>query len=169
MTAYALPWSLSVYTLIHDSSPHNICSSVPRHFLRWSRDIEDRVYSQNLHCDLYAGFQSLSYFEAQRPRYASLSRVVTNIWIFAQPDQPQELPEGLHLVSLSPTHKLAREWFVLVNHPCYARLFAARELAPDLNGNRQWTGILTSDRETVSHIAGVLQEHVAHEAMSARC
>lgn len=168
MTTFPVPWSLSVYALIQSNSTHNIHSSNPRHFLRWSRDIEDRVWSQNLSCDLYAGFQFLSLFEAQKARYASLSRMLTNVWIFAQPDQPQDLPTGLHLVVLSPAHELSHEWFVLVNHPRYARLFAARELPPGLDGKRHWTGILTSDRAIVAHVADVLQGHLAHETMYAR-
>lgn len=167
MTTFPIPWSLSVYGLVHDKSPHNIYSSYPRHFLRWSRDIEDRVSTQSLGCDLYVGFEFLSNFIAQKQRYAALSKTLTNIWVFAQPDQPQSLPDGLSLVGLTPAHKLAREWFLLVNHPRYARLFVAREFAPDLIGNRQWMGILSSDRDIISDVESALRKHLVSERATA--
>lgn len=151
MTMYEVPWSLSVFDLAHNTSPQNIYSSNPRYYLRWSQDIEARILSHNLRCDVFVGFQRLSIFVERRACYARLASVAPSIWLFAQPDLTQDPVTGMHLIPLSAGHELAREWFLLVNHPRYARLFVARELAPDLDGRRQWTGLLTSDRDIVAH------------------
>lgn len=163
MTNRTASRSLSVYSLARVNSPHNIHTSNPRYFSRWSQDIEDRIALQDLSCDLYVGAQFLSQYSENRSTYSLLTKCVVNIWLFAQPDQPQAMLPGVTLVPLSASDVLAREWFLVVNHPRYTRLFVAHENIRSHEAGHRWEGILSSDRSLIARVERMLQDHIGQE------
>lgn len=146
--------SFSLYSLIERSSTSNIFSEYATLLARWSYNIENAVIDERLHTDVFVGFQQVSRLARIAKRYGKVSAAARKVWVFAEPDAPIPDPTLYQHVTLSPQHKLAQEWFVVVNHPAYARALVAREITPPgtPQAERTFTGVLTSDRDMILHL-----------------
>jgi DICT domain-containing protein len=153
----------SIGNLVDLTNQSNIFSAKRRHFLRWSRAIEDQVLNNGLVANLYAGFQGFSHFVPQFERYKQLAEVTGSVWLFGVKDTVAPVIDRTQVVTLTTQHQLAGEWFVMINHPMYAGLFVACEV--NVMKNQTWArrmcGILTNDRATIDRVEDGLRKAIA--------
>jgi hypothetical protein len=155
----------SVYELIEKRSASNIFLTNESHMIHFSRIIERDILLCQLNCSVYVGIQSLSHLIPIIDRYQQIAQVAEGVYVFGVADMTVPQLPSLNLVLLSPDLKLSREWFIVVNHPDYARVLSAREIGASSNehSERTFKAILTSDRKIVDYVSIALAEYLSSE------
>lgn len=161
MTA-PIPKNFSVYDLLDLQNEQNIFMERREMLTHFSERIEQEVIQQHLRADIFAGFQHLKNLEPPLHRYMKMTEVASTIWVFGEIDDLVVLPDGIHCVELKKDDKLLREWFVVVSSRDYQRALITREITPLglPDDERQFEGILTSNREQVERVHQALKQLV---------
>lgn len=156
----------SLYDHIDWRNIYNIFSERRALLATWCRTIELAIIERELHTEIYAGFQQLRYLAPVLHRYQKIS-TFSRAWVFGQPGEADPPLDGLNAVYLQPGDHLIKEWFLVVNHPTYARALVAHEVSKPgtPHAKRMFRGILTSDHHQVVKFADLLKDRVEHLRM----
>ena len=156
----------SVFDLIENESPSNIILSNTAHMIHFSRIIEQDIIHYQLPCTVYVGVQSLSHLVPIIDRYQQIANIAKSVHILGVVSSPVPQSPDLNFVSLSPDSKLSREWFIVVNHPDFARVLSAREIgtSTDESSERTFKAILTSDYKIVENVSSALAEYLHYRS-----
>jgi len=128
-----------------------------RVFADWCANVERTIVQYELNIDhVFVSFQSFDYFMSVRERYQQMAEYVDNIWIFGTPAETATLPKvkSIHYVHLQAEDNIASEWFLIVNHPTFARSLSAIETPNDdmPKDERYYRAILTDDKERIQPV-----------------
>ncbi len=153
----------SLYELIDWRNRYNIFSERRALLASWCRTIELAVIERQINTEVYAGFQQMRYLKPIVPRYQKMSTFASHVWVFGQPSSDDPALESLRGVHLQPGDQLIKEWFLVVNHPSYARALVAHEMSKPgtPHSKRIFRGILTSDHGQVALFDNLLKDRVA--------
>ncbi len=148
----AIDPTLSVYELTARVVNSGMLVNHRRTMSLISYEIENAVLHDGAKARIFSGFQKMSFFLPQVPRYKRLAERAESIYVFGVPDVL--LPEipNVTYVMISPRDQLAKEWFLLADAPDYASILATEELTtwdqPD--DERTFKGIWSFDERIVS-------------------
>jgi len=156
---------LSLYKLITGEFRDLLSVSTVDMMNTISHQIEDVVMNNNLTVDFYAGFQRISYFHAQRPRYERLARAARRVYVFGIPDDNAPEISGVEYIPLQPDDALALEWFLVINTPYFHVALLTKEVEgrDAITGGRQFEGVWTFDERIVSQAYLVLSQFLGQE------
>lgn len=155
----------SVYALIDWKNVFNIFSERRVLLAHWSKTIEEAVIEQRLKTEVYAGFQHLYFVSPILGRYQQLQEIASSVWLFGTSNARDPVLDRFHCVTLMEDDLLVREWFLVVDHPRYARAIVAREITPPNTKrlDRMFQGVLTSDRTQIKRLIRGLQDALSTE------
>lgn len=155
--------NFSVYDLIEWRNIYNIFTERRKLLAYWSRNIEEAVLQQELHSPLYASFQQMRYIKPVLPRYHKIRTLTPKIYVFGVPGNADPVLTEFNCVRLNRDDSLTKEWFLVVNHPRYARALVAQEVTPlgTPHAERLFRGVLTSDKDQVQRLEQALAAAVA--------
>lgn len=148
----AIDPSLSVYELTARVVNSSMLVNHRRTMTLISYEIENAVLHDGARARIFSGFQKMSFFLPQVPRYKRLAERAESVYVFGVPDVL--LPEipNVTYVMISPRDQLAKEWFLLADAPDYASILATEELTtwdqPD--DERTFKGVWSFDERIVS-------------------
>jgi len=97
-------------------------------FSDWCANVERTLVQYELNVDhIFVSFQVLEFFLSVQDRYRQMAQYANHIWVFGTPLEDKILPEidGVHYIFLEPADTLAKEWFLIVNHPTFSRSLSA--------------------------------------------
>jgi DICT domain-containing protein len=156
-----------VYALIDWKNVFNIFSERRALLAHWSKTIEEAVIDYQLETDVFAGFQHLHFIVPILIRYQQLQQIASSVWLFGTSDERDPALDGFRSVILMQDDLLVREWFLVVDHPRYARAIVAREITPPNTKRleRKFQGVLTSDRKQIKRLTSGLQDALSIEAV----
>jgi DICT domain-containing protein len=154
--------AFSVYETIEKQRPENIFLSRLNHMYHFSRVIEQDIIKEQLNQPIYVGMQTLHNLNPVLHRYQKIA-AITDAYVFGLPDATIQAVSGLNFVLLTLDAKLANEWFLIVNHPRYAKILSAREIEPaaKVQQERTFEAILTTDKTIVEQVSGLLVEQLS--------
>ncbi len=155
--------SFSLYDVVDWRTIYNIFTERRALLASWCRTIELAVIERSLDTEIYAGFQQMRYLAPVLPRYQKMSLITNSIWVFGQQGEQDPPMDGLNGVVLQNDDQLIKEWFLVVNHPKYARALVAQETSKPgtPHSKRVFRGLLTSDQAQVARFATLLKERVS--------
>lgn len=117
-----------------------------------SYEIENATLLDGAHTRIFAGFQRMSKFVPQIPRYTKMAAQAESVYVFGIPDT--ELPSipNITYIPLATTDQLAKEWFLVSYGIDYASALATQELTriDDPDDQRQFNGVWTFNVSLVS-------------------
>jgi DICT domain-containing protein len=119
-----------------------------------SYQIEDALIKDGAKGRVFAGFQRMSKFLPQVPRYERLAVQAESIYVFGIPDaEPPAIP-NITYVPLKADFQLAKEWFLVIHGPAYQSLLATEELSDgdDPDESRIFQGVWAFDADMVQII-----------------
>ena len=123
-----------------------------------SHQIERQILKDARPIDLYAGFERLSFFEAQKNTYAELDRVCESVTVFGIADVTPPPFAKTDFTALETDSPLAREWFIVVDTAEFWTLLSTQELSPDpITGKRRFEGVWTFDAVVVARASRYLR------------
>lgn len=88
--------------------------------------------------------------------------VGTSSTVISVIDQPVPQVAGITFLGITEQHCLAKEWFILINHPRCIHALIAHEITPvgEIVKFRLYEGILTSDPVTIARAEAALCDHL---------
>lgn len=150
--SYVIDPQFSVYELVERVQKTSTVINHRRTMSLISYEIENAILLDGMRVRLFSAFQYMSKFMKQLPRYERMAKTAESIYVFGVPDiTPPAIP-NIHYVYLSPTDRLAREWFIVAyGGDCYSAL-ATEELTQitDPDHERRFKGIWTFNQNMVS-------------------
>lgn len=138
---------LSVFGLAQRSQLHRTMISHRLTMNVISYEIENTTIMDGARTRVFAGFQRMSRFIPQVPRYRKLAATAESVYVFGIPDITPPSIDGVTYIPLLPSDQLAREWFLISFGPGYASTLATEEVS-DPNSDdrdRMFRGIWTFD------------------------
>lgn len=152
--------AFSVYETINKQHPGNIFITELNYMYHLSRVIERDIIEQKLDAPFYVGLQSSNNLLPILERYRKIAEITLDTHTFGIPSTRVSPPLGLNLVPIADYSKLAKEWFLVINHPDYKRILSAKEvgLPTNVKSERQFEAILTSEPDVVEHVAQTISE-----------
>lgn len=135
-----------------------------------SHEIEGTTLNDTEQTRIYAGFQVMSKFLRQLPRYEKLAANAEAIYVFGVADvEPPSIP-NMHYIYLAPDDQLAKEWFLVSYGANYISALATEELTrlTDPDEKRLFKGIWTFDTELVTDIERQLSDMVGAKRLPHR-
>jgi DICT domain-containing protein len=145
---------LSVYGLVKRTKQHRTLLNDRRTMLAISREIEDAVILGQVRARLFAGFQRMSAFVPQIPRYQKLASYAESIYVFAYPDITPTPITNVRYVPLGKDDQLTKEWFLIADSPEYFSSLSTEEKQQQ----GAFEGIWSFDEEMVT----ILQEWLSN-------
>lgn len=107
---------LSLYPFLLGAGEDTTAANSVQTLLAISHAIEDTVEYHRLQGVFYAGFQRFSAFLPQARRFRRLA-ACAEVLVFGVPDIPAPAIPGITFVPLQDHMPLAREWFLVFEHP----------------------------------------------------
>jgi hypothetical protein len=134
-------------------------STLLRHRYTMSRvsyEIENATLLDGVHTRIFSGFQYMSKFIPQIPRYTRLAANSESVYVFGVPDTEVPAIPNITYVPVTEKHALSREWFLVSYGLEYASALATEEIsAPNTPDNdRVFNGVWTFNFSLVN----ILQE-----------
>ena len=147
--------AFSVYDIIKKQHPSNIFLTELDYMYHLSRVIERDVLTHQLDAPFYVGFQSIDKLLPILERYKQISDVTKETVVFGKPSPEVCTVPGLNFVHIAAHSKLAKEWFLVIHHPDYSRVLAAREVTPPSGeeSEREFEAIMTYEPDIVRCVA----------------
>jgi len=142
--------SLSVYGLVKRSGTHRSLLRDRYTMLTISREIENTVIFGQIRARIFSGFQRMSAFLPQMPRYRRLANYAESVYVFGYPDVTIPPIMNVHYIPLSQDAQLKKEWFLIADAPDYFSALSTEEVE-DQHG---FEGVWSFDEEMVT----ILQE-----------
>jgi DICT domain-containing protein len=112
---------------------------------------------------VYVGFEKLSRMEAVIDRYLRIADLSERVYVFGEADWKPPRHPNMKLITLPPTFRLAREWFVIADSPT----LSVALLAIDEDGfdvpvleERNFRSLKSSDPALVKGLAAIAEELV---------
>ncbi len=144
--------TFSVYKLVNRLQNQNTILRHRHTMSEMSYEIENATLIDNARSRVFAGFQRLSKFVPQIPRYTRLAAQSESVYVFGVPDVNLPAIDNITYVPLASTDQLAQEWFLVSYGIDYASALATEELThiDDLDHERQFNGVWTFNISLVS-------------------
>src|SRR5689334_15527417 len=137
--------AFSIYKLVDRLKNQNTILRHRQSMSEVSYEIENATLLDGAHTRIFAGFQRMSKFVPQIPRYTKMALQAESVYVFGIPDT--ELPSipNITYVPLEATDQLAKEWFLVSYGIDYASALATQELTriDDPDEQRQFNGVWT--------------------------
>lgn len=149
---YVIDPQFSVYELVERVQKTSTVINHRRTMSLISYEIENTILIDGVRPRLFSAFQYMSKFLKQLPRYERMAKIAESIYVFGVPDVTPPAIPNIHYIHLSPTDRLAREWFIVTySGDCYSAL-ATEELTriTDPDHERRFKGIWTFNQNIVS-------------------
>lgn len=114
--------------------------------------IEETARTDHVDNVVFAGFQYISKFLPQVPRYREVAQYADHVYVFGVPDAPVPEIPNLTYVDLRPEWQLTKEWFVVSHGPHLSTALATEELSNfnDPDDQRRFNGFWIFDDEIVA-------------------
>lgn len=170
--------TLSLYPLVLGQSPHDLATNSVQTLLAISHSLEDVVMRHRLRLTFYAGFQRISSFLPQLERFARLAATCGEVLVLAHPDAPAPDIPGIRFIALDREAPLAREWFILVDHPQFGAALLTRQLGDghsrvsgsmlDFGRGRLYEGLVTFEDSLVAAARRAIDQAVGREYVPVR-
>ncbi|GEM_PF-782707 len=117
----------SVYHLVQRVKSQSTLLNHRRTMSLVSYEIENATLMDDARTRVFSGFQYMSRFVPQIPRYRRLAEKAESIYVFGVPDvEVPEIPNIIY-VPLKPTDQLAKEWFLISYGRDYFSALATEE------------------------------------------
>jgi DICT domain-containing protein len=142
----------SVYKLVNKLQNQNTILRHRQAMSEVSYEIENSTLVDDARTRVFAGFQRMSKFVPQIPRYTKLAAQAESVYVFGVADV--ELPSipNIIYIPLAQTDQLSKEWFLVSYGITYASALATEEVShiDDPDDQRQFNGVWTFNVSLVS-------------------
>jgi hypothetical protein len=162
----------SIYDIVDKSHPSNIFLTTSQHLLLFSQGIEQEIVNHRSCSPVYVGIQHFVNLAPIIDTYKRIAKFAEIVYLFGVVDV--DLPvidHPIHFVPIQPDSNLAKEWFMLVDHPNYTKLLSARERpaeTKELDQQRIFEGVLSSERKIVRDTITALSSQMGSARRRAR-
>ncbi|MEP7289900.1 MAG: DICT sensory domain-containing protein [Chloroflexota bacterium] len=148
--------NLSVYHLVQRTKEQLTLLNHRRTMSLISYEIENAILLHNVRARLFAGFQRMSRFIPQIPRYTIMAQNAESIYVFGVMDVQPPPIANIRYIPLTEAHQLSKEWFVVADARDYFSALATEELShiEDADDKRMFQGVWSFDEDIVT----ILQE-----------
>lgn len=156
MADIAVDSAFSVYHLVERVQSSSTLLNHRQTMSYISYEIENATLVDNVSNRIFSGFQYLSKFIPQIPRYRRIASTAESVYVFGVADVEPPAIDNITYVRLQPTDQLAKEWFLISYGREYYSALATEELTKftDPDHERMFKGIWTFDLNLV----GIIEE-----------
>ena len=149
--------TFSLYNLIAEKGSDLIVTHSKETMQEISYQIENGIVASGERAPFYAGFQRLSFFEAQVARYQRIAECCGDVVVIGIADwEPPPIP-GVTYVGVAEDSALAREWFLVFDTPSFYTSLLAEDTTGFISDDpeRQFRALWTFREEQVfrAHLA----------------
>lgn len=144
--------AFSVYKLVNKLQNQNTILRHRQTMSEVSYEIENATLMDEARTRVFSGFQRMSKFVPQIPRYTKLAEKAESVYVFGIADI--ELPRipNIIYIPLTQSDQLSKEWFLVSYGRDYASALATEEISQidDPDDQRQFNGVWTFNLSLVS-------------------
>lgn len=134
---------LSVYKLVNQVAKTSTSLKHRRVMSYVSYEIENALINGETSGRIFSGFQLMSKFIPQIPRYTKLAQNAERVFVFGIPDVVLPEIENITYVPLKESDQLAKEWFAVLHGRNYYTALVTEELSniSDPDSSRVFRGL----------------------------